>query len=139
MGYTGEGLDKERAHVHLELNLLLSSRFESWYESFVKNDPNRHGIYNGINLTGLDIARLYLALRENPVADHSGISRARRSLLQSDAAGDARISICCSVIRGCCAAREKSAPSWEVSFNRAGVPLQVEAPRQRRVRRPCPM
>ncbi|MGZ5025267.1 MAG: murein hydrolase activator EnvC family protein, partial [Chthoniobacterales bacterium] len=50
MGYTGEGLDRERAHVHLELNLMFNRRFESWYDHFVKNDPNHHGIYNGINL-----------------------------------------------------------------------------------------
>src|SRR4051794_5191973 len=29
MGHTGEGIDRERAHVHLELNLLLGRRFES--------------------------------------------------------------------------------------------------------------
>ena len=28
--------------------------------------PNHNGIYNGMNLAGLDIARLYLALRKNP-------------------------------------------------------------------------
>ncbi|HEV2096115.1 MAG TPA: M23 family metallopeptidase, partial [Chthoniobacterales bacterium] len=30
MGYTGEGLNQGRAHVHLELNLMLSRHFESW-------------------------------------------------------------------------------------------------------------
>ena len=66
MGHTGEGLDQARAHVHLELNLLLSRRFESWNDNFVKDEPNRHGIYSGINLVGLDIARLYLALQKRP-------------------------------------------------------------------------
>src|SRR5439155_5819700 len=66
MGYTGAGLNQARAHVHLELNFMLSHRFESWYDACHKNDPNHNGIYNGINLAGLDIARLYLALRKNP-------------------------------------------------------------------------
>src|SRR6202162_5377771 len=65
MGYTGAGLNQARAHVHLELNFMLSHRFESWYDACHKNDPNHNGIYNGINLAGLDIARLYLALRKN--------------------------------------------------------------------------
>src|SRR5256886_4639015 len=65
MGHTGTGLQKARAHLHLELNLLLSHRFEGWHDTFSKNDPNHNGIYNGINLTGLDIARLYLALHKN--------------------------------------------------------------------------
>src|SRR6266496_1593206 len=66
MGYTGTGLSKERAHLHLELNLMLSREFESWYNAFFRNDPNHNGIYNGMNLAGLDIARLYLALHKNP-------------------------------------------------------------------------
>src|SRR5262245_5554005 len=66
MGHTGTGLNRERAHLHLELNLMLSRDFESWYNTFFRNDPNHNGIYNGMNLAGLDIARLYLALRKNP-------------------------------------------------------------------------
>src|SRR5437660_10126071 len=66
MGYTGAGLNQERAHLHLELNLMLSQRFDAWYNAFFKNDPNHNGIYNGLNLAGLDIARSYLALLKNP-------------------------------------------------------------------------
>src|SRR5439155_342860 len=65
MGYTGAGINRERAHVHLELNLVLNHKFEGWYEANHSNDPNHHGIYNGINLAGLDIAKLYLQLHEN--------------------------------------------------------------------------
>jgi murein DD-endopeptidase MepM/ murein hydrolase activator NlpD len=66
MGHTGEGLNQARAHVHLELNLMLSGQFESWHDASFKNDPNRHGLYNGLNLVGIDIARLYLALQKRP-------------------------------------------------------------------------
>ncbi len=126
MGYTGEGLDRERAHVHLELNLLLNRNFDSWYERYVPKDPNRHGIYNGINLAGLDIARLLLALRENPAltipdflareevfykvtlpAAHTIDLLQRYPWLRRDGA-------------------DKSAAAWEISFNRAGVPLKAE-------------
>src|SRR5947207_2535041 len=65
MGYTGVGLNQARAHVHLELNLMLSHQFEAWHNAFFKNDTNHNGIYNGINLAGLDIARLYLAAHKN--------------------------------------------------------------------------
>src|ERR1700693_1255993 len=30
MGHTGEGIDRERAHLHLELNLLLNADFDRW-------------------------------------------------------------------------------------------------------------
>ncbi|MEY2439847.1 MAG: murein DD-endopeptidase, partial [Verrucomicrobiota bacterium] len=62
MGHTGTGLNQARAHLHLEMNLMLSHQFEGWHDTLFPNDPNHNGIYNGINLAGLDIARLYLAL-----------------------------------------------------------------------------
>src|SRR5438876_2015566 len=66
MGYTGVGINRERAHLHLELDLMLSRQFEAWYNTFFRSDPNHHGIYTGLNLAGLDVARLFLALRKNP-------------------------------------------------------------------------
>src|SRR5207253_4470511 len=66
MGYTGAGINRARAHVHLELNLIHSHNFDSLYDATYKDEPNHHGLYNGINLVGLDIGRFYLALREKP-------------------------------------------------------------------------
>ncbi len=125
MGHTGEGLNQARAHVHLELNLMLSRQFEAWHDASFKNDPNLHGLYNGLNLVGIDIARLFLALQKRPgltipefLADEETIYRvlvppARHFdlpkfypwLLSDKAAGDP--------------------VSWEISFNRAGVPLKI--------------
>src|SRR6266853_592484 len=59
MGYTGVGINQERAHLHLELDLMFSRQFESWYNTFFRNDPNHNGIYNGMNLAGIDVPRLY--------------------------------------------------------------------------------
>src|SRR2546430_2559276 len=49
MGYTGTGLNQERAHLHLELDLMFSRQFEAWHNAFFRNDPNHNGIYNGLN------------------------------------------------------------------------------------------
>jgi murein DD-endopeptidase MepM/ murein hydrolase activator NlpD len=127
MGHTGEGIDRERAHLHLELNLMLSREFESWYNTYFRNDPNRHGIYNGLNLAGIDIARLYLAVRKQPAltipdflaqettfykvtlpdSRHFDLVKRHPWLLRSPAA--------------------RNAKSWEISFTQSGVPLKVEA------------
>ncbi len=126
MGYTGEGLDKERAHVHLELNLMLSRRFESWYEFFVKNDPNHHGIYNGINLMGIDSARLYLALRENPsltIPEFLAHEEVFYKVTLPKTRNFELLQRYPWLLHGA----DKSAASWEVSFNRAGVPLKIES------------
>jgi murein DD-endopeptidase MepM/ murein hydrolase activator NlpD len=51
---THEGISKDRAHVHFELNLLLNDRFSSWYAKAFPNQRNDHGEWNGQNLLGLD-------------------------------------------------------------------------------------
>ena len=67
MGYTGSGINLSRAHLHLEINFMLSEAFDDWYkDSPAAAVPNYHGVYNGLNLLGIDAARLYLELRDNP-------------------------------------------------------------------------
>lgn len=51
---TREGISKERAHVHFELNLFLNERFPSWYKQKFPTQRNDHGLWNGQNLVGLD-------------------------------------------------------------------------------------
>ena len=131
MGYTGVGINQPRAHLHLELNLIVSHRFEAWYDQFFKREPNYHGIYNGINLYGIDIARFYLELRKNPgltipafLAEEEtfykvAVPRSENFELPKNypwmLAGDAG----------------KTGRSWEISFARSGVPLKIEASDQK--------
>ncbi len=127
MGYTGTGLSKERAHLHLELNLMLSREFESWYNAFFRNDPNHNGIYNGMNLAGLDIARLYLALHKNPsltIPEFLG----REETFYKVTVPKARhfeLPKLYSWMLTTGSRNEKS--SWEVSFTQSGVPLKIES------------
>ena len=43
-----------RAHLHLEIGLKLSNRFDSWYKKQQFGTPNKHGVWNGMNLMGID-------------------------------------------------------------------------------------
>ena len=73
MGFTGAGIDRERAHTHFEVCMMLSKNFEQWHAVNFPRDPNRHGIYNGLNLAGVDPAGLLLAAHKDPalkIADH---------------------------------------------------------------------
>ncbi len=50
---TREQISKERAHLHFELNLFISERFEKWYKKhFIRSSD--HGLWNGQNMFGLD-------------------------------------------------------------------------------------
>lgn len=51
---THEGISKERAHVHFELNLFVNDRFPAWHKQKLPGQRNDHGPWNGQNLLGLD-------------------------------------------------------------------------------------
>jgi peptidoglycan LD-endopeptidase LytH len=59
-----ESISKERAHVHFELNLFYSDHFDSWYKRHFPSERNRHGLFNGENLVGLDARLILLAAHE---------------------------------------------------------------------------
>lgn len=60
---TREGISKDRAHVHFELNLFFNDRFESWYKKTYPKQRNDHGLWNGQNLVGLDPRLILLEQR----------------------------------------------------------------------------
>ncbi|NBV49085.1 MAG: M23 family metallopeptidase [Verrucomicrobia bacterium] len=59
LGRTSAGatpITPDRAHLHFEVGLLLSTGFNGWYAAQPENrkSPNLHGLYNGQNLIGMD-------------------------------------------------------------------------------------
>ncbi len=126
MGYTGVGLNQARAHVHLELNLLLSHRFEAWHDTFFKNDPNHNGIYNGINLAGLDIARLYLALRKDPSLTIAQFFQGEETFYKVTLPKSSHFELPKGYPWMMATNGRKESASWEVSFARSGLPLKIQ-------------
>jgi len=125
MGHTGEGIDRERSHVHLELNLMLNGHFDEWQSKYFPKDINRHGLYNGMNLAGLDIGRFYFELQKNPALTvaqfvQSGepwyrviVPRSRQMDLQGRYPW---------LVQG-----SQVGQSWELTFDRTGLPLRIRA------------
>jgi len=69
---TREGISRDRAHLHFEINFLMNPYFHIWYP---KHDPDAppFGNYNGQNLIGLDPAaflRAYAANRKLNFAEY---------------------------------------------------------------------
>lgn len=56
MGRTAGGyaIPRDRAHLHFEIGVWLSRDFQSWYNWKKFGSPNQHGVYNGMNLYGID-------------------------------------------------------------------------------------
>ena len=127
MGYTGTGINRERAHLHLELDLMFSRQFEAWYNTFFRNDPNHHGIYNGMNLAGIDVARLYLALRKNPALTIPQFLKNEETFYKVTLPKARYFDLATLYPWMMARGKTETAASWEVSFARSGVPLKIES------------
>jgi hypothetical protein len=128
MGYTGAGIDQRRAHVHVELNIMLSSQFESWHGAGFST-PNHHGVYNGLNLLGVDLQALYAGHAKNPALSVAGWLKASPAAYEVTVPGTASLEI----VRRYPWLREGgggSATSWRVRCNPWGVPLSIQPGQQ---------
>ena len=127
LGWTGSGTNVRRAHVHFEINLMLSRKFEAWHKRYFPRETNRHGLFNGLNLIGMDAAKLYLALRENPALTipvflggekpfyKVTVPATRNFVLRRHYPWMAGVDV------------HKQPPSWEISFTRSGLPVKIRA------------
>ena len=140
MGHTGTGIDRRRAHTHVELNLLLNPRLAIWQmtapPAVVGNTtppppgtpvpkPPPPPTLNGQNLVGLDIAGWLLAINQEPELKLSEFIHRSEPYFK---------------IRTPCLGQELEivqrypwlrAPgpigqSWEISIAASSVPLRIE-------------
>ena len=126
LGYTGVGLNRRRAHLHFELGILLSDYFHQWHAVISPRDSNYHGLYNGRNISGVDVARLYLTMRENPemtmpeflATEQVGF----RMVVPNKGPIDLLKRYPWMMPRKL---RRQTPPSWEIAFASSGFPLSV--------------
>jgi murein DD-endopeptidase MepM/ murein hydrolase activator NlpD len=125
MGHTGSGINRERAHVHVELNLLLNDHFEAWHDTFFKNEPNRHGIFNGLNLAGLDLPRLILALRGNPSLTLPAFLGREKVFYKVTVPNSPNFQLPRRYPWMTDHMTNEKPVSWEISFTRSGLPVRL--------------
>ena len=133
MGFTGDGIDRTRAHCHLELGLLLSSHFEDWYKNS-GNGTNYHGIFNGANLCGTDVSRFITEHKAKPDLQFSEFMAKTpvyfKVTLPAHGTPDF-VTRYPWISRG----PAEGATSWEISFSATGLPLAF-TPSKREVAAP---
>lgn len=131
IGYTGRGLNQRRAHLHFEINMMLSSRFAEWYDDNYRPGTNRHGVFNGINLRGIDVAALYQALHRDPTLTIGRFLTELQAPFYTVAV--AREGALGLVERYPWLLRSGPTPldgGWTIEFTRAGVPVGVRPLRE---------
>lgn len=127
LGFSGAGINRERAHVHFEVGLLLSNNFEAWHDACFPGSPNHHGLFNGLNLVGMNPAELLLAARKDPnlrIADYIRRDDPYFSILINDSPNFSLIRNYPWLVP---AGEVAHPPAWKVTFSRTGVPLKIEA------------
>jgi len=131
MGHTGAGINRERAHLHFEICLLLNPNFASWHAANFPGSPNLHGIYNGLNLAGTDPARVLLEARRNPalrISDSFAAGEPFFSLIVNNSPNFSLIRTSPWLVP---AGEIANPPAWKITFARSGVPLKIEALKER--------
>jgi murein DD-endopeptidase MepM/ murein hydrolase activator NlpD len=128
MGYTGRGLHRERAHVHLEIGLMLNQRYPAWHDAFYRGQ-NWHGAFNGINLRGVDVAGLYLALRDYPSLTFAEFVRSKPVAYTVAVPGDRPLDLLerypWLASAGVSPADTATRGAWVIGFSREGVPIEI--------------
>jgi peptidoglycan LD-endopeptidase LytH len=68
MGHSSSGaIPKERAHLHFEIGLWATRQFQSWYSWKKFGSSNEHGLFNGMNLMGIDPVDFFKQFRAHSV------------------------------------------------------------------------
>lgn len=75
MGHSSGGymIPKDRAHLHFEIGVAVTRDFQAWYDRQKFGSRNDHGMWNGMNLMGVDPLALFedwRAKRVNTVQDY---------------------------------------------------------------------
>ena len=61
---TRQGISRERAHLHFEINFMANETFKAWRKINYPGLRNDHGMWNGQNLIGIDPWKVFLEQRD---------------------------------------------------------------------------
>jgi murein DD-endopeptidase MepM/ murein hydrolase activator NlpD len=66
MGHSSGGymIPKDRAHLHFEIGVAVTRSFQTWYDRKKFGSSNDHGMWNGMNLMGVDPLAFFNAWRD---------------------------------------------------------------------------
>lgn len=120
-GYT---IPRERAHLHFEIALWMTRNFQSWYVGRQFGSANTHGIWNGMNIMGVDALDFYNQLRARRVDSFEAYFESQPVVTKVRIASS-RVP---DFIQRYPNFLTKDLPlggvgGWEISFNRTGLPI----------------
>ncbi len=129
MGHTSntrEGISKDRAHVHFEIDLLVNERFAGWFKKHSPTERNDHGNWNGQNMLGLDPKLIFLNEQQGKFSllnfIHNQTELCRVMVRKTDFPWLKRYS---ALVRANPAMAKEDIAGYELALNYNGVPFEV--------------
>lgn len=119
----GYAIPKERAHLHFEIGVRLADDFQAWYDSRRFGSKNTHGVWNGMNLMGvdpLDFLRQWRAGRVDSFAQYLGRMRPVVTVRVATARVPDFVRRYPALLRR---PIDGLVAGWEIAFNRTGLPF----------------
>ncbi|MFD0894548.1 M23 family metallopeptidase [Luteolibacter ambystomatis] len=126
MGFTGAGIDRTRAHVHLEIVLKISDRYDDWNKA-IGGAKNAHGNFNGQNFTGVDAARFFIERRSNPGLTFNAFVASTPVHFKVTVPSKGIIPEFARRYNWMLHGDADKAKSWEISFSATGQPVAFNA------------
>jgi murein DD-endopeptidase MepM/ murein hydrolase activator NlpD len=127
MGYSGSGLNRERSHLHFEIAILLSENFQTWHTRHFSGSPNKHGLFNGLNLAGVDPATILLESAKNPDFRLGEHIRSREPFYKITLPAEAALSLIRRHPWLVPDGEPSAPPAWTVAFTQHGFPVEARA------------
>ena len=128
LGWTGPGLDRSRAHLHLEVVFQINPKFDEWVRAARPGrlwEPNRHGEWHGLNLMGIDPVPLLVAAQAGrPKTWQEALAAQPGGFVVEVPAPRARLAWTdwVQVQENC-----TGAEAWQIEMTPWGLPLRVSA------------
>ncbi len=127
LGFTGSGIDRARAHVHFEIAVLLSRNFEGWHLANFPGNPNKHGLFNGLNLSGTDPAAILKAAASDPGFRLSSHIRSQDPVFKLTLPNSPNLTLLRDYPWLVPAGEIANPTSWTISFTGTGFPIGAVA------------
>ncbi|MEX0746900.1 MAG: M23 family metallopeptidase [Rhodothermales bacterium] len=129
LGYTGPGINKRRAHLHFEINMMLNEHFGTWFDRNYRA-TNRHDLFNGVNLAGIDVPQLYLSLQRDPSLSIDEFILSREPFftmaVPNEGLPDLMRRYGWLMDENEYYSTSGRVRSWEIAFTESGVPIRIE-------------
>lgn len=122
---SGEAIPKERAHLHFEIGVRITDAFAGWYRERGFGSQNTQGLWNGMNLAGIDPLEVFTRAREGRLRALDDVFAAMPAAVTvrvAKAAVPDFVKRYPSLVQG--GLRSEGLAGWEIGFAASGAPIR---------------